>query len=185
MVRIYDAVLDGLAFIAAALLLATTIGIGLDVGARYLFNSPIGWMSEFVQHSMLLILFLSIGWLTRERGHVAVEILLDNVPRRYRRPMEIFALLASATISAFVGAWAVIATWDNFERNVITEGIYPIPRYWLIGVIALGLVLTAIEFLRSAVKMMLNPHEEVRQVDAELEALALAARVKTDRERIS
>ncbi|MEP6601896.1 MAG: TRAP transporter small permease, partial [Nitrospirota bacterium] len=141
--------------------------------------------SEFVQHSMLLMLFLSIGWLTRERGHVAVEILLDSVPKRYRRIMEIFALLVSGAISAFIGAWAVVSTWDNYVRAVITEGIYPIPRYWLIAVIALGLAFTAIEFFRSAFRMIANPDEEVRQVDAELEALALAARASTERERLS
>ena len=185
MLRIYNSVLDGLAFVAAALLLMITVGIGLDVGARYLFSRPIGWMNEFVQHSMLLMLFLSIGWLTRERGHVAVEILLDNVPMRYRRPMEIFAQLAAGSVSAFVGGWAVIATWDNYVRNVVTEGIYPFPRYWLIAIIALGLLFAAIEFLRSAARMIMNPNEEVRQVDAELEALALAARTNTERERRS
>ena len=185
MFRIYNGVLDALAFAAAALLLAITIGIGLDVGARYLVNRPIGWMSEFVQHSMLLILFLSIGWLTRERGHVAVEILLDSMPKRRRRIMEILALLMSGAISAFIGAWAVVATWDNYVRDVITDGIYPIPRYWLIAVVALGLVFTAIEFLRMAFKMIGNPNEEVRQVDAEIEALALAARADTERERQS
>lgn len=185
MSRIYNFVLDALASLSAVLLLAITIGIGLDVGARYLFSRPIGWMSEFVQHSMLLILFLSIGWLTRERGHVAVEILLDSMPKRHRRFMEIFALLVSGAISAFVGAWAVVATWDNYVRDVVTDGIYPIPRWWLIAAIALGLVLTAIEFFRSALKMILNPDEEVRQVDAELEALALVARANSEQERLS
>jgi C4-dicarboxylate transporter, DctQ subunit len=183
--RIYNGVLDALALAAAALLLAITIGIGLDVGARYLFSSPIGWMSEFVQHSMLLILFLSIGWLTRERGHVAVEILLDGVPRRFRRPMEIFALLASFAISAFIAVWAVIGTWDNYTRNVVTDGIYPVPRYWLIAIIAIGLIFTAIEFLRGAIRMIAHPHAKVRQVDAELEALALDARARTELERRS
>ncbi len=165
---LYNRLLDGLAMVAAVLLLAVTVGIGLDVGARYLFASPIGWMSEFVQHSMLLILFLSIGWLTRERGHVAVEILYDVLPRRSRRILEIVAALLSCAISAFVGAWATVSAWDNFVRGVETEGIYPFPRYWLIGVIALGLLLAAIEFLRSAITMMTNPQVEIRQIDAEV-----------------
>lgn len=185
MVRIYDGILNALAFVAAALLLAITVGIGLDVAARYLFDRPIGWMSEFVQHSMLLILFLSIGWLTRERGHVAVEILLDAVPRRYRRGMEIFATLASGAISGFLCIWAAISTWDNHVRDVVTDGIYPIPREWLIAMVALGFFFTTIEFFRSAASMIVNPKAEVRQVDAELEALALAARNASETERLS
>jgi TRAP-type C4-dicarboxylate transport system permease small subunit len=183
--RIYDGALDALALAAALLLLAITIGIGLDVGARYLFDRPIGWMSEFVQHSMLLILFLSIGWLTRERGHVAVEILLDALPKRYRRVMEISAAVLSGAISAFLCAWAGVSTWDNYARGVLTDGIYPIPRYWLIAVVTLGLFFTAIEFFRHVVRMIVNPDIEVRQVDAELEALALAARTETERERLT
>ena len=185
MARIYDGILDALAFAAAALLFAITIGIGLDVAARYLFSRPIGWMSEFVQHSMLLILFLSIGWLTRERGHVAVEILLDAVPRRWRRGMEISATLASGAISAFLCTWAAISTWDNHVRSVVTDGIYPVPREWLVGIVALGFLFTAIEFFRGAVAMFANPQVEMRQVDAELEALALAARTASERERLS
>lgn len=185
MVRIYDGILNALAFVAAALLLAITLGIGFDVAARYLFNRPIGWMSEFVQHSMLLILFLSIGWLTRERGHVAVEIVLDAVSKRYRRGMEILATAASGAISGFLCAWAAISAWDNHVRAVVTDGIYPIPREWLIAIVALGLFFTTIEFFRSAVVMIVNPSVEVRQIDAELEALALAARNASERERLS
>jgi TRAP-type C4-dicarboxylate transport system permease small subunit len=185
MSRIYNGILDALAFAAAILLLAITIGIGLDVGARYLFSRPLGWMSEFVQHSMLLILFLSIGWLTRERGHVAVEILLDGMSKRYRRVMEINAALLSGAISAFLCAWAAVSTWDNYSRGVLTDGIYPIPRHWLIGVVTVGLFFTAVEFFRGATKMIVNPDVEVRQVDAEIEALALAARADTARERLT
>jgi TRAP-type C4-dicarboxylate transport system permease small subunit len=182
--RIYDGTLDGLAFIAAALLLAITIGIGVDVGSRYFFDMPIGWMSELVQHSMLLMLFLSIGWVTRERGHVAVEILLDRLPRRYRRTLEFVALLTSSAICAFVGVWAAIGARDNYLRAVMTDGIYPVPRYWLIAVVALGLVLTAVEFLRMATQMVLHPDLEVRQTDSELEALAIVARAKSEREQL-
>lgn len=185
MVRIYDEILDVLAFAAAALLLAITLGIGIDVAARYLFDSPIGWMSEFVQHSMLLILFLSIGWLTRERGHVAVEILVDNVPARSRRPMQICATALSIAISAFLAAWAGIAAWDNHVRSVETDGIYPIPRAWLIGIIATGFFFTTVEFSRIAVRMLRDREMDLRQTDAELEALALEARSGSERERLS
>ena len=170
--RAYDRLLDVLAYGAAFLLFAIMVGTGLDVGARYLLNSPIGWMTEFVQHSLLLMLFLGIGWLTRERGHVAIEIFLDAAPKRFRRGMRIVAFLISGSISGFVGWWAAVAALDSYTRDVLTEGIYPIPRYWLISVISVGLLLTAIEFFRSAVALLKDPNAEISQFEAELEALA-------------
>jgi C4-dicarboxylate transporter, DctQ subunit len=179
LVRIYDGLLDLLAWGAVLLLLGVMTGIGIDVAARYLLNRPIAWMSEFVQHSMLLILFLSLGWLTRERGHVAVEILLDSVPERPRQALAVLAALLASAVCAFTGVWAVIATWDNHARQVLTDGIFPIPRAWLIASIAVGLLLSAIEFLASAVQMMRNPHMRVRQVDAEIASVAALPTDKT------
>jgi len=182
MLRLYDRMLDVLAYAAVFLLFAIMVATGLDVGARYFFNRPIGWVIEFVQHSMLLMLFLGIAWLTRERGHVAVEILLDAVPKPLRRGMELAALLISAASSGFVGWWAALATWDNYARGVVTEGIYPIPRHWLIGVIALGLLLTAIEFLRCAVTLWTHPEADVHQVEAELETVVAPPALAPDPE---
>ena len=61
-------------------------------------------------------------------------------------------MLVAGITSAFIGFWATLSTVDNFQRGVETNGIYPISRAWLIGVIALGLILSALEFLRNAYK---------------------------------
>lgn len=152
MARFYDKVVDALAQVAVLLLLAIMIGIGLDVAARYLFNQPIGWMQEFVQHSLLYILFLGMPWLTREGGHVSIDILVDALPIAGRRILIGSGLLVAGLSSGFIAFWAAVSTVDNFQRGVETNGIYPIPRAWLIGVMALGLALSAVEFLRRSYK---------------------------------
>lgn len=150
MLQIYEKVVDGLAMLAVVLLLAIMVGIGADVGARYFFNQPIGWMLEFVQNSILCILFFGMPWLTRQSGHVSIDMLVDVLPIAERRLLIAFGKLLAGLTSGFVGYWAVLLTVDNFQRSVETNGIYPIPRGWLIGVIALGLTLTALEFFRGA-----------------------------------
>src|ERR687890_849433 len=94
--RLYDGLLKVFAYAAVVLLFFVMLGIGLDVAARYFLGAPIGWVFEFVQHSMLLILFLGLGWVTRAREHVAVEILVDAVPKGARRWILVFANAASA-----------------------------------------------------------------------------------------
>ena len=169
--RLYDGLLKVFAYAAVVLLFFVMLGIGLDVAARYFLGAPIGWVFEFVQHSMLLILFLGHGWVTRAREHVAVEILVDAVPKGARRWILVFANAASAGICLFVGGWAVVGALDNFHRNVLTEGIYPIPRGWLITSIAVGLFFAAIEFVRIAVQLARKADSIARSGDAELESL--------------
>ncbi len=130
---------------------------------------------------MLLMLFLGLGWVTRAREHVAVEILVDAVPPGPRRGILVFANLASAGICAFIGAWAVAGAIDNFSRGVLTDGIYPVPRGWLITAIAIGLIFATIEFFRIALQLFRREYSVLRSGDAEFESLRkqeAAAQVK-------
>jgi C4-dicarboxylate transporter, DctQ subunit len=151
MVRGYDWVLDALATIAAVLILLVMVAVGVEVGARYLFNRPTGWIIEASEHGLILILFLGIPWVAREQGHVAIEILIDHVPRSARRVLRVMANALAALVALFLTYWAVLATLDNYRRGVETYGIYPIQKYLLILAATVGLGLTGIEFVRRAV----------------------------------
>jgi C4-dicarboxylate transporter, DctQ subunit len=167
--RLYDRLIDGLAYLAVVLLFAIMVAIGLDVAARYFLGQPIGWVFEFVQHSLLCILFFGMAWLTREGGHVAIELLLDALPFGIRRGMVVFAMATAGATSAFIAYWALLITIDNYRRGVETIGIYPIPRYWLLGVIALGLGLTAIAFFIRAVAALRGSEEAIVTREPSLE----------------
>ena len=168
MIQIYEKIVDSLALLAVVLLLAIMVGIGADVGARYFFNDPIGWMLEFVQHSLLCILFLGMPWLTREGGHVSIELLVDALPVRERRLLIAAGLIVAGVTSGFIGYWAILVTADNFRRGVETSGIYPIPRAWLLAVIALGLCLSAVEFVRKGYRTYNASDDEIMKRNGEL-----------------
>jgi len=170
--RLYDGLVDLLAYAAVVLLFAVMIGIGIDVASRYLLDTPVGWVYEFVQHSMLLILFFGLPWLTRKREHVSVDIVVNAVRPEIRRAMLVAGGVLSALVCAHLAYWASRSALDNFSRNVLTDGIYPIPRGALIAVIALGLAMTAVELLRAAAAMLRDPGLANRAADAELEAFA-------------
>lgn len=149
LLRGYDRALDALAAVAAFLILAIMVGVGLDVALRSLLNSPIGWMLEFTEHSLLCILAFGMPWLVRERGHVAIELLVDAMPPRAAAAMRAFAwLLASASVG-LLAYWAVVSIIEDYARGIEKVGIYPVPRFLLFSVLALGLVLTSIEGARS------------------------------------
>jgi C4-dicarboxylate transporter DctQ subunit len=150
MIRAYDWLLDALAAIAAFLVLALMVGVGLDVGARYFLGRPIGWMTEFAEHGLICILFLGMPWLAREQGHVAIDLLVEHTRLRIRTLLKALAAAIAGLTSLFLTYWAALATIDNYRRGVETFGIYPIQKYLLLLVATVGFGLTGIEFLRRA-----------------------------------
>jgi len=148
MLRLYDRLIDGLALIAVVLIFAIMIGVGADVGARFLFGRPIGWMLEFTEHGLLCILACGMAWLVRQRGHVAIELAVHAAPPRLARAMQILAVLAAAATSGILAVWAVKGAVSDYRTGVETFGLHPMPRFLLFSVIALGFFLTALEFLR-------------------------------------
>jgi C4-dicarboxylate transporter, DctQ subunit len=154
MARAYDRLLDALAAGAAFLILALMFGVGIDVGARYFLGRPIGWISELAEHTLICILFLGMAWLAREQGHVAIELVVDHVPRAARRKLKSLAAAIAGLISLFLTYWAALAALDNYRRGVETFGIYPIQKYLLLLVATVGLGLTGIEFLRRAMILL-------------------------------
>lgn len=153
MLRVYDRLLDALAWVAALLILAIMVGVGADVGSRYLFNRPIGWMLEFTEHSLLIILAFGMAWLVRQRGHVAIELVVNTLPPRMAWISNMISVAAAGMTSAVLGFWAAAAAIGDFRRGVETFGIYPIPRFLLFAVIAIGFILTALEFVRWLIEL--------------------------------
>jgi TRAP-type C4-dicarboxylate transport system permease small subunit len=148
---VYSRLLDTLAFVAALLIFAIMLGVGADVAGRYVFGRPLVWIHEFTEYSLLCVLSLGMAWLVRERGHVAIEILVDNVPVSLANAMKVVSAVISCAISSVLGYWATLAAVSDYQRGIETYGIYPIPRFSLFVVIAVGLILTAVEFARVAV----------------------------------
>jgi C4-dicarboxylate transporter, DctQ subunit len=150
MARAYELLIEAMAYLAATLLGAIILGIGLDVASRFFFNRPIGWMFEYVQFGLICILFLGMPWLTRQGGHVIIDILIDLCPAQVRSALSGISSCLAGVTSGFISYWAFIVANDNFIRGIETIGIYTIPRFLLILVIAVGLALTAAEFFRRA-----------------------------------
>jgi TRAP-type C4-dicarboxylate transport system permease small subunit len=90
------------------------------------------------------------------------------VPVSQRRILIGVGLLSAGLASGFIGYWATLSTIDNFQRNVETNGIYPIPRGWMIAVMALGFVLSAIEFFRRSYKIFRASDDEIMKRHGEV-----------------
>ncbi|MBO6781896.1 MAG: TRAP transporter small permease [Alphaproteobacteria bacterium] len=98
----------------------TTIVI-LDVFKRYVLNDPWIWSLEFNEWMLLLIFAFAIPECTRQNGHVRMELLIGNVPRRVQETMDVVYIVCAIAIFYLLGHHAWEEFLFDYELNRITE----------------------------------------------------------------
>lgn len=147
---LFDKLLDVCAVVVGVLIGAATLLVVLNVLTRYLLDAVLfGWAIEFTEYVLIYVPFLGMAWLVRRGiGHIQIDILLQGLPSRVRCLIESVAFIVVSLLCVFVSYHGVLTTLDQYTRNVLTSGVFPVPRYLILMVIPVGFALTAVEFLR-------------------------------------
>lgn len=148
---IAGAVLGGVA------MLAMMVQVGADVTLKYLFNHPIRFTLEMVSsYYMVALVFLPLGLVTRDDGHVVVELFTQGFgPRAMALINGLAGLLALAYIATMTVESAIVA----WERTLIREAwesatvdIQVWPARWFLpigcGLMTLCLMVQVVDNLR-------------------------------------
>ena len=89
MKKILD-ILDKIEVAVASLVLLVLICVTFfGVLMRYIFNNPITWEEELQLACMVWITFLAAPAAFRTKSHVAIEILVDALPKSLRKIVEL------------------------------------------------------------------------------------------------
>ena len=147
-VKGYDAVLFGMAYIAAFLMAAMMVVIFLDVVLRNLGYQSSAHFFTFTEYALLMVPCLGAPWLVREKGHIYVEILLMALSPR-RRAMLTWIIGAACVVVCAVIAWyGFMVTISDYLQNEKDVRSLDMPRWMVVGWIPLSFLMMAVEFTR-------------------------------------
>ncbi len=117
-----------LGYVAAMLIIVSTLAISYEVVWRYLFHQPHDWNLEFNIFMLIAATFLAAAHTQMKRGHVGIEVL-DGLlsaswKRRRRLLSDILSLMFCAFITVYIwqhfhqaweGGWTSSSTWAPKE----------------------------------------------------------------------
>jgi TRAP-type C4-dicarboxylate transport system permease small subunit len=149
--RAHDGLTRASFMLAAAAIAAILLAYVREVVGRYFFQAPTMWSDDVVGYMLCLSTFLALPQITRDKGHVAVTLLLDAIGPRSRRGMEAGIAAAGAIFCALAAYISGIENARQIAEGVETLSNYPIPKWWITVVITFGLALSALYFLRQAI----------------------------------
>ena len=150
-VKLLDALTEALFALACAALVVILLVYVAEVALRYVFDAPTRWSSDVVAYALAASVALALPAVTRDGAHVAITSLVDRLPARLRG--RCLRLLATVSAAACLTAAALLALQGlvQWRDGIETVAALPIPKWWLSGVVGLGLAGAAAQFLRHAI----------------------------------
>jgi TRAP-type C4-dicarboxylate transport system permease small subunit len=145
---IFDGIIDSLAFIAGFFIFCMIMIECAEIFARYFLGKPLIWTYEAIEYMLYLVGFLGAAWLLKEKGHVAVSLLVDCMKSKTRIYLRLLVSLIGTIISLIIIWFGLISTWDCYVGHVTVVKTHPLPKYIFLIFIPIGYVLLAVEFMR-------------------------------------
>ena len=146
--RLYDLLLYGMAFIAAATLIWLMVSVVASVAMRNLGMQPFAWLFTSAEYGLLYMTMLGAPWLVRERGHVHIELVTAALPAGARRVVSRAVALACVAVSLVLAWYGLELFLTNIERYDYDVRAYYYPRWLLTVTFPLAFTFMAVEFAR-------------------------------------
>jgi C4-dicarboxylate transporter, DctQ subunit len=146
--RAWDAVIYGMAGIAAFLMVAMMVTITLDVVLRNLGYQSSAHFFTFTEYALLIVPCLGAPWLAREKGHIYVEIALMAMPAGVRRKLTMLIGVICIVVCLVMAWYGFQVTLQDYLQNEKDVRSLDMPRWMVVGFIPLSFLMMAIEFAR-------------------------------------
>lgn len=136
-------------FIAAILIMVfLTASITWEVVSRYILGSSTVWVTEVSGYLVSGVLFMAIGKVYRDNGHVAMSIIVDKFPEHtHARFMMV--------VDFMVLIFAIFVTWSTYDMAMLSLELgwkssttLAVPLYIPQIMIPLGSAILVVEAIR-------------------------------------
>ena len=158
---VYGRLLDALALLGFALLLAMMLVIVGDVTLR---NIPVpglprslGWSNEVSEFMLYLITMSVAPWLLRRGQHIRVDIVLIALPRRLAWALEWLGDIGGLACCLVIAWYGGRAAWDSHAAGALNIKTLVTPEWWSLAPLPVVFVLLAIEMLFRMVRLQRGP----------------------------
>ena len=133
-----------LTYLSAVIILFLMVYVLLEVLMRYAFNSPLLGHLEGAELLLPMIVFFAISYTQARNGHVGMSLVVEVLPIRFQRFINIFTLGLSILTCAVLAYFGAKQAYFAYEINDVTMT----PPYWPIwpsaSIVPLGYGLLAL-----------------------------------------
>ncbi|GAW92808.1 TRAP transporter small permease [Calderihabitans maritimus] len=127
-----------------------------NVFMRYVFQSPVNWVSEVVRFMVIWGAFIGAAVALRENSHIKVDLLYAVLPRPMKKVVSLFANTVGLMFSLFL-IWqgSILVSFVKARGQVSFD--VEIPMFLVYLAVPIGGLFLAIRFLERIYKIFVSP----------------------------
>ena len=137
-------------YVASAVLTFILLSVCWDVLARTIAGSPLPWVLEFTEYSLLYVTFLCSAWVLKNEGHVNSDLLLIALGGTKRAFLNGATSIIGAGVCAIIGYFSLIVSLEKLRDGSFQPTAMAPPDFPLYVIIPIGFFLLLVQFLRKA-----------------------------------
>ncbi len=155
---------DGLGNFCARLgdliIIAISVMLFYEVGARYLFNSPTQWSQDIAVTLQVWFTYLGMAYVLRQHQLIRITAVLGLLPARGRQLLEglsLLIILAFSTVAVTKG-WGIVADSIHLGRRQPT--MLELPNWISELPVVIGFALLGVQALADLLRLPFRPAPE-------------------------
>lgn len=148
LIKTWDRLNEVFMVLAGILLWGQMVIVNIEIVSRYL-GHPTTWVAEISSILTLWIPFMIAAWVLRKDAHVKMDLLVERFGPRFQALINFITSLIGVVVMTVVTITAFQTTLSWIGNK--TPTMLMLPRSPIIGIIFVGSLLFAIQFLIKAV----------------------------------
>lgn len=125
----------------------------VDVGMRYIFNSPIPGGLELVEYMMALIVPFALTVTAFEKAHIGVDLIMERFPRKFQAAVACVTHLICLCLYLLI-TWQSYLNIGEQYHSEMTSAVLLIPVYPFVAALTAAFaLLSLITFLQLLEKL--------------------------------
>lgn len=135
---------------------------------RYVMNSPAAWTTEIFEMFMVFAIFIGFGMALKDNQHIAVDLVYDKLPFRFRKIVDVIANTLGLGFAGFLTVMGIQMVSVAQQQGGVTIDV-GIPLWLTFIAMPLGMGLLTFYFLLKLINVFRNWNkaEEVEEIDIE------------------
>ncbi len=148
------------ASIASVLFVLAGVMLTYEVIARYFFIRPTRWAAELSQMCLIWGSLLAMAWLLAKRQHIQVDAVVNLLPARIGRWLDVFVMLIVAVFASVVMWYGFEIFLDSFVRGRTTGSLLNIPIWIVELAVPVGFAMLLLQSVIEIFKLLGNLPDE-------------------------